>query len=234
MKLATAIQTIAPLERDTLGRRAYAELRHLIMAGRIDPGEHLSLRTVAQALGTSVMPVREAVSRLVAEQALEVAPNRAVRVPHLGAARFRELTAIRIEIEGFATEQAAARRTRDDLKGMAEAEAAFRSESLSATPDLAKAVAMNMDFHFAVYRAAAMPSLVEIIESLWLRIGPVINLETRGNPQRLMTGGAYRRHRLALRAIRRQDGPAARAAIAEDIRVTAEFLLARGDLGPAA
>src|SRR4051812_15946588 len=102
----------------TLGQKVHFELRGLIMAGVLSPGEKISLRTMAGRLGVSMQPVREAVSRLVADRALEVMPNRAVRVPLLTLEQFRELTAIRLAIEGFAAERAAHGRTAQDLAAM--------------------------------------------------------------------------------------------------------------------
>jgi len=230
LRSTPAIQNVTPLERRTLGTQVYAEMRELLVSGRLAPGERLSLRSAAEAMGVSIMPVREAVTRLVAERALEVAPNRAVRVPLMTAGQLRELASVRIAIEGFACEQAASRRTPDDLKRIASAEAAFRRESLSRQPALAAAVEMNKDFHFAVYHAAGLPSLVEIIGSLWLKIGPVLNLDLRENPERLVTGGAYRFHAQMLEAIREQDGERAKAALTGDITGAAAFILERGVL----
>ncbi len=176
------------------------------------------------------MPVREAVSRLVAERALEVAPHRAVRVPFMSARQLRELATVRIAIEGFAAEQAALNRTERDLTTISATEAAYRHESVSDAPDLPSAVELNKNFHFAVYRAAGFPSLVEIIGSLWLKIGPVINLDLRANPERLVTGGACRFHAEILDAIKKQDGPRAKAALADDIAGAAAFILERGSL----
>lgn len=58
--------------RQTLGNDVYDQLCILLTTGQLMPGETLSLRKIAEALDVSVMPVREAVSRLVAEQAFEV------------------------------------------------------------------------------------------------------------------------------------------------------------------
>ena len=55
----------------------------------MEPGQRFTLRGLAAAIGTSAMPVREAVTRLAAEQALEVLPNRAIRVPLMTRERFR-------------------------------------------------------------------------------------------------------------------------------------------------
>lgn len=228
MRSTAAIQIATPLERRTLGERVYAELSDMLVSGRLAPGERFSLRSAAEALGVSMMPVREAVSRLVAEKALDVTPNRAAQVPLMSAAQFRELATVRIAIEGFAAEEAALRRTPQALTAIAKAEAAFRRESLSATPDLPRAVEFNMSFHFAVYRAANLASLTEIIRGLWLKIGPVINLDLRANPERLAVGSARRLHADMLAAIEKQDATGARAALAEDISSTAAFLLEKG------
>lgn len=228
-----ALQQLSPMARHaTLAERVYLHLRELLIAGRLAPGERLSLRGVAKALGVSIMPVRDAVSRLVADRALEVAPNRAVRVPVMDARRFRELAALRAEIEGFAAERAACARDPAALAAIEAAEAAFREEAARPRPDLARAVALNRDFHFALYAAAGMPLLEETIAGLWLKAGPVLNLDMRANPERLRTGPAARLHAAALAAVRAGDGAAARAAIAADIAAAAEFILARGALEP--
>jgi DNA-binding GntR family transcriptional regulator len=225
-----AIKTVSPLERRTLGEKVYAALRELLISGRLAPGERITLRSAADALGVSIMPVREAVSRLVAERALEVAPSRALRVPLMSAGQLQELTTVRIAVEGFAAEQAARERSETELTSIAAAEAAFRRESLSRTPNLARAVELNKEFHFAVYAAAGLPSLVEIIGGLWLKIGPVLNLDLRANPERLVTGGARQYHAEMLDAIRERDGARARAALARDISGAAAFILERGGL----
>ena len=188
MNLPAALNLVEPLDRQTLGERAYARLADLLISGRLAPGEKLSLRAAADVLGVSIMPVREAVSRLVADKALEVTPNRAVRVPLLSAAQFRDLTTVRIAIEGHAAAQAALHRDDSDLLSIARAEEAMRAESELPAPDLPRAVELNKTFHFAVYDAAHSPILVEIIRALWLKAGPVINLDLRANPERLAKG----------------------------------------------
>jgi DNA-binding GntR family transcriptional regulator len=216
---------VEPLDRQTLGERAYAQLADLLISGRLAPGEKLSLRTAAEVLGVSIMPVREAVSRLVADKALEVAANRAVRVPVMSPAQFRDLTRVRIAIEGHAAAEAAQRRLPGDLAAITAAETAMRAESEATTPDLPRAVELNKTFHFAVYEAARSPILVEIIRALWLKAGPVINLDLRGNPDRLAKGEAIRFHAEARRAIAAGDADAARAAITADINGAANFIL---------
>ncbi len=227
---ASALDAIGALARETLGERVTGELRALLVAGRLAPGEKLSLRRVAEALGVSMMPVREAVSRLAADGALEVLPGRAVRVPVLSLAQFRELTRLRLVVEGFAAEEAARQATPADVDRIAAFDAAFRQAASADPPDSAAAVAANRDLHFALYEAAAMPSLIEMIERLWLKAGPILNLDMRHEPRRLEGGSAMQAHARLLEAVRRRDAPAARAALEDDIAAAAAHIEETGQL----
>ena len=214
----------------TLAQQVYGDLRELLFSGVLSPGEKVSLRTVAEQLGVSMMPVREAVSRLVADSALEVLPNRAVRVPVVSLPQFRELTTIRMAIEGFAAERAAALRSAAELAAMRRFDAAFRRQCGRARPDAGAAVKANQALHFSVYQAARLPALMSIIEGLWLRIGPVLNLDLRGSPERLQLGGAEHCHADLVAAIVQGDGHGARAALVADISGAAAFIASRGVL----
>jgi DNA-binding GntR family transcriptional regulator len=210
-----------------MGESAYAHLAGLLTSGRVAPGERLSLRDLAERLGTSTMPIRAAVSRLAEYGALEVSPNRAVRVPVLSATRFAELADLRQQMEGLAAERAALAATARDIADISRIEAAFARNVTQRAPDGARAVALNRDLHFAIYAAARMPLLEGMIERLWLLAGPVLNLDMRADPRRLENTPAPRFHAAALAAIRARDGAAARAAIAGDIAEAAAFILAR-------
>jgi DNA-binding GntR family transcriptional regulator len=230
MNRPAAFELVEPLDRQTLGGRAYAQLSDLLMSGRMAPGDKVSLRQTADVLGVSIMPVREAVSRLVADGALEVTPNRAVRVRLMTADQFRDLTKARIAIEGHVAAVAAKARNKDDLKSIARAEEAMRKESRSSNPNLPHAVELNKAFHFAVYDASHSTTLVEIIRALWLKAGPVINLDLRANPERLAKGDAVQFHAKVLEAVIAGDEEGARANIAGDIANAADVILSRGGL----
>jgi DNA-binding GntR family transcriptional regulator len=106
----------------------------------------------------------------------------------------------------------------------------MRAESELPTPDLPRAVELNKTFHFAVYEAAHSPILVEIIRALWLKAGPVINLDLRANPERLAKGDAIKCHADVRKAIVAGDGGAALNGVAADISGAADFILSRGGL----
>ena len=229
----SVVEKVTRLSRVTLGEQVYQDLRELLVAGQVAPGEKFTLRGLAKAIGTSSMPVREAVSRLAAENALEILPNRAIRVPIMTRERFIELRIIRTEVEGLAVQIAAERATPDEIEEAARHQEVFAAESRKRNPDGAIALKANKDLHFAVYRAARMPVLLQLIEGLWLQIGPVINLDLRASGRRLHAVEAHKHHARLIEAMRRRDGRAARAALADDIRSAAEFILAGGGLPPA-
>ena len=228
----TALTSIILPLRETLGDRVTHELRALLIAGRLVPGEKLSLRKVADALGVSMMPVREAMSRLAADGALEILPGKAVRVPILTLGQFRELTRVRLVIEGFAAEEAARKATSEGIADIARAEAAFRDVASLESPDSSAAVACNRDFHFALYNCAGMPTLVEIIERLWLKAGPILNLDMRSELARLKGGSAMLAHGELVAALRRRDPEAARRALETDITAAARHIEDTGRLRP--
>src|SRR5262245_53677170 len=91
---------LAAIERVPLQETAYQRLKKALLSGHLEPGRLLSLRTIASDLGTSVMPVRDAVGRLVSERAIELLPNRGLRIPTLSAAQADEVWRLRIQLEG--------------------------------------------------------------------------------------------------------------------------------------
>ncbi len=216
----------------TLGERVRVVLSERLMAGEYSPGAKLSLRKLADNLGVSMTPVRQAINRLVADRAVEVTPNRAVRVPTMTVTQFCELTEIRIDIEGVAAYRAATLRDDSDIRQMMKYETAFREEAQKAKPDLVRIAAVNQRLHFAIYRATKSPMLVEIISGLWLKAGPILNLDMRSSPERLKSGHALTLHAAAVAAIARKDGEAARAAVSGDIRKASEYIIARKVLPP--
>ncbi|WP_207480361.1 GntR family transcriptional regulator [Arenibaculum pallidiluteum] len=221
---------LEPISRETVGGRVYRDLRELIMAGQISPGERLSIRALASALGTSVMPVRDAVAKLAAEQALEVLPNRAVRVPPMTQDRFEELRAIRLLLEGHAVEIATARMTPARLARLHAIHAEFEAEHDRSEPDAGALVRLNKDFHFHIYETAEMPSLLRIIEGLWLQIGPVLNYDLRSKSRRTKDRTALGFHLALVQAAARGDAAGARAALVGDINAAGDFILSCGAL----
>jgi DNA-binding GntR family transcriptional regulator len=216
---------LAPVGRETLHERVYAELRRSLIHGVFEAGQVLRIVELAETLQTSTMPVREALARLVSEQALEALPNRSVRVPLVTRERLDDLALARPLIEEQLVALAQPNLGEDDFKELRRltlaCEAAFKSND----PDKARATSeLNHAFHFYIYQAARSAVLIPIVESLWLQSGPYVRAaahihdENRGIP-------AVHHHWALIEALERGDKDGARRALTDDI--TRSFDLVR-------
>lgn len=198
---------------ETLGDQAYRTLRAALRQGRLSPSERLTTRQVAGLLGISPTPAREALSRLVTERVLTLGPDRTAIVPVLTRVRYAELCLIRLELESLAARQAYARiapATLARLERLYEAHGAAY-----AARDAKQSLHLNESFHFTIYAAAEMPTLLAILETLWLQVGPSMNLLFPAAFDAGWTGG--RHHRAMLDAIRAGDAQALADAVHRDL-----------------
>lgn len=214
----------------TLTSGIYSQLKEMLISGQLIPGEPLSLRSLAADLGVSVMPIREAIQRLAAERALEVLPNRTIRVPRMSEETFREITEIRKNIEGFAVARASKLITEAELALAEKAQARFSEELKKRNPNRTGLILDNKKLHFTIYKAARMPTLLALIEVLWMRIGPILNYDLRTATDRVQQKPAVLHHDHLLTALRCRDGLAASLALEGDIDSAARFIIIAGDL----
>ena len=228
---AVSMEKLRPVVHQTLSARIYQDLRELITSGQLQPGERLTLEGTAAALGASAMPVREAINKLAADDALEILPNKSVRVLVLTRSRFQELVVIRLIVEGLAVEKAAECITDEQLARLAGLEQAFCREIALSKPNVNQIIQINKQFHFNAYAAAQIPVLLSLIEGLWFRIGPVLNLDLRNTSSRRRSDfPSVKSHRALLDALRAGDGVSAKTALAMDINSAAEVILSNNGL----
>lgn len=233
--MSQPLDQLRPARRQTLSDQVFDTLSEMLLSGALRPRDRLSLRDLAERLEVSMMPVREAVSRLAASGALDVSPKRAVMVPLMTDAEFADLTMVRMLTEGQAARLAAERASRSDIAGIRVLAERF-DEVLDRAYGSAAAVAANKDLHFALYRAAGSRALMEVITMLWLKAGPIINFDIgveAGVPQEeemTRSRGHHSRehHRMLCEALTARDGEAAAHAISEDIRTASELIRAHG------
>jgi DNA-binding GntR family transcriptional regulator len=205
----------------SLEQQAYDSIRRALMGGSFLPGDRLSIRQVAAALGTSLMPARAALQRLVAEQVLEALPSGTAVVPLLTRASFMELRGIRLQLEPLAVSLAATKIEAPSLLRLEER--ILRLEASLTRGDMEAVLTENQHFMFEIYRAAQAPMLLGFIETLWLRRGPIY---WSARPALLRWKAPFTRHKAAVAALRRGDGAAAGAAIRKEIERTTDFLQA--------
>ncbi|AOO80167.1 FCD domain-containing protein [Bosea vaviloviae] len=175
-------------------------LKQALMEGSLKPGERLVARDLAARLGTSPTPVREALLKLVASGALEMAPAQSFTVPALSLEGYREIIDIRMVVESLAVERATPLLTEQDLIVLRAINERFKDAR--ARNAAREALHENKEFRLMLYERAAMPALYAVIESLWLKIGPSLNYLFPVDSTRL---GEPHNHDLLLEALARRD-----------------------------
>lgn len=211
------------LNEATLREQVYEALREALTQGKFMPGQKLTIRSIASALGVSLTPVREALRRLVAEGAFEMRPNRSVRVPLMTRAKILEFRDIRIALEGLATERAVEHVTPAKLSELRQV--ALEIVAARQRGDVATDRAKIREFHFVLYRMSGHSTLVRMIEALWLQTGPYMNLLF---PEYVRGRRGEGRERL-IRALQTRDGPAARREMESDIGEALTYVASLAD-----
>lgn len=208
------------IERDlTLGENAYAQLKEVLISGKMAPGERVTVRGVAAALGVSITPAREAITKLVSEGALTAKGPKTTTVPELTLEDLDELTQLRLALEPLAAERGAKRHGTDILPYLAETQKAL--ETAMAEQDYREVLRRNHAFHFALYCAAERPMMLGFIEALWMKIGPSLNLLY---PQFAIHRGGLSNHAMIIGALATLEEGIVQRAIRLDIELGYESL----------
>ena len=190
----------------------YQLLRNNLMCGRIEPGEPLTIRGLAEVLDVSPMPVREALHRLACEGAVEVKNNRRVIVPMMTAEKFSELCDLRILLETHAAAGALPYIKEEDIAQLERLDRKI-DDAVEAN-DVDNISLCNQDFHRHLYCANPFQISVPLIESLWLQLGPFSRIAIA----KLEKADLVDRHGEALDALRQRNLFGLRQAIEADIR----------------
>ncbi|SAL72132.1 GntR family transcriptional regulator [Caballeronia telluris] len=217
-----SVPALEAIAHETMAGKVYQQLREAIMSGRFAPGQPLSLRGVAEAVGSSTMPVRGALTRLRAEGALVDGPGRAMTVPPMTFELIDELRDVRIALEGCVAERAASRMNDAHLAAV---QAIFDSmDAHVEAGDAAAYLRSNFAFHTSIYRHGASDITLATIQNMWMRIGPFLNMVA---PDIAHMRRSMAAHRQIIEALWQRDGALARAGIARDIGDAADNLSER-------
>lgn len=216
----------SPIAHLTLYEQVYDKLRDAIMEGAFASGETLTIRGLADQLGTSVMPVREALRRLSTEGALDVLPNRSIRVPAMDAGRIAEICRLRTLLEAEAAALAARHVSAPELVAIG----GFHREFVAAFKAGAalKLLRAGQHFHFAIYAAARAPTLLSMIHMLWLQSGPWLSEPLRRTfdkrTVRSFAEAVGARHGEIMEALELRDADRAAEAVCAEMRDLSEHL----------
>lgn len=215
-----------PIALAPLHEVVYERLRHALMSGQIEPGHKLASRKLARELGTSDMPVRSALKRLQALQALDQLENGSMALPAMTRDRFDDLMATRLVCEPEAVRRAVDGLDRAGILALRQTAVALTYAAED--QDIDAYLLYNHDFKFAIYSACGSSSLLFLIETLWLQVGPILR-QFHGqfdNDLRGILPLSY--HDQIVDRLEAGDGEGAAELVARDITDGCAFLLAHG------
>jgi DNA-binding GntR family transcriptional regulator len=188
----------------SLAERVYGDLKAALKTARFEPGERVREEAVAEWLGVSRTPVREALRRLLAENLL-VSTEHGLAVPQLSRNQIFELYAIREVLEGAAAALAARHASPAEVEYMQQ----ILQEQAAAKNDEARLLASNHELHGCIYRAANNRYLVRTLQSLQDELAQLRGT-TFSWPRR--PAEALKEHSAIVQAIAKHDADAAEMA----------------------
>lgn len=160
--------------RLTLQEQTYQAIKDALLKGELMAGQSITIREIAEKMGTSATPVREAVRRLLTEGAFELLPNGTVRVRQMTDEQRRHSCDIRILLEGIAARRAAAYAEPEEVDALERINEEMKAAI--ARSDVKRSCRKNLEFHFQLYQAARSAILLEIIERLWVQNSPFLTV----------------------------------------------------------
>ncbi|MFO2466487.1 GntR family transcriptional regulator [Pseudomonas sp. 15FMM2] len=213
------LPTLRQVSRDTLQDQVYRQIREALMSGRFQPGQKLTIRGLAEALGSSPMPVREALQRLSAENAFEVTETSRLRVRLMTVERLREIRDARVALEGLLAEKAVLRLEKSDLDEISDL--CQQMQQAADEVDVSRYLWANFAFHRRIYAVAQAELTMAAVENFWLHMGPCFALVA---PDKAHLQRSMEAHTRIVEALAARDGGGARAAVTDDIMQAADSL----------
>jgi DNA-binding GntR family transcriptional regulator len=187
-----------------------------IVSGRLAPGERVTEESLAQRIGISRTPVREAMRVLEGQGLIVRRRGRGVYVANRTTQEeAKALYELRIPLEGFLTRQAAERAKPHELRTLAEIQESFRHLVVNegTAVDMRALIALDSEFHWAIYRAAGS-DLVSVVSSYWGRLlRELYDRVYRGEHPSTFS----RQHEEIVSALEKRDSEGAHAAMAAHI-----------------
>lgn len=155
----------APKRPPTAQEFVLAELRRAILTGEMAPGSPVRQDALAEHLGVSRVPLREALRTLEGEGQVIYRPHRGYQVADLSLADLLEVYRIRELLETEATLRAVPLMTSEDVERLEQSEQDILAAA--AADDIVGMAAANRQFHFTVLEASGMPRLTRLVRVLW-------------------------------------------------------------------
>ena len=210
------------IDRFTVRDKVYDTLLGWILEGVMAPGEQLFDKELAESLGVSRTPVREALRRLEDKDLVETSANRWTRVAKVSIAEASRIYPIIIALEKLAISQAIGRLTPGDFKKMEQANADLRAALLSSSTMQASIADVN--FHNVFIERSANPHLLKILQDLKTKHRLMELIFFKGS---VCVEESVKGHEEMIAAFKAQDLECAKAMIEKNWQRTEEYLLER-------
>jgi DNA-binding GntR family transcriptional regulator len=215
------------MSRQSAQEIAYDHLHQEILSGRLPGGARILPEEVAEQLGLSRMPVREAIRQLDAEGFVTIRPNRGAVVTERGPAEVMEISEMRAVLEGLAARHATRAAGLADIEDLDALAAAITR----ATASPARWVEKHELFHERLTTLAGRPRLAAEVRRLRLVLRPLVRLLVEEDRDPVATG---HEHELIVDAIRDRDARRAERLTVAHVMANAERLVATLARRPAA
>lgn len=142
----------------------FQTLRQAILKGELQPGERLMEIKLAEMLGVSRTPIREAIRKLELEGLVVMIPRKGAAVANITEKDTKDVLEVRRTLEMFAVEVACDRITSEQLAALKEAAKAF--EDSKGSMDLIRIAETDMKFHEIIYEATHNERLMQMLSNL--------------------------------------------------------------------
>ena len=176
-------------------------LRDAILIGKLVPGERLMENQLAEKLGVSRTPVREALRMLELENLVELVPRKGAQVLDMSEKDITNILEVRSALEGLATSLACKKMTKEDLQQLKNMEVDF--EKAVADNDVDHFVDIDEDFHDLIFAATENDKLISIFRNLRIQLYRYRMAQAKNNETSMSTIVAH--HRSIIRAIENHD-----------------------------
>ena len=195
--------------------RAYAEIRGLILAGDASPGTPLREEALADIVGVSRTPIREALRRLESELYASRTPGGRLVVADWNSDDVAEIFALRAMLEGHAAARAARRMTAAGLAELKLCNAAIEAAVAQPQPDIARFLTENRRFHDLILSASSSARLATMLAGLVEQ--PIVR-RTAARYDRADLARSAHEHGQMIQAFTARDEDWARAVMTAHIR----------------
>lgn len=198
----------------------FESLREAILEGKLSPGQRLMEVQLAEQLGVSRTPVREAIRKLELEGLVVMLPRKGAYVANMSLKDIIDVLEIRASLEGLSAYLAAERINEEDIKKLEKIADDFKKSANDL--DIESSLKMDVEFHECIFKAANNKRLHQLINSLWeqvyrFRVSYISDYDSSVN--------IIKEHELILDAIRKGDSELAKKYAMDHIERAEQFII---------